>query len=72
MMQRVTKEQFYAIVNPLNVGPAVDVSTLKHRCHVSYWRMLDGTRALIGKSESDAYGIEQTSYFLTREPSGVG
>lgn len=64
-MRSVTKDTFFKTVNPLNVHPRVDVATLKARHHVSYWEMQDGTRAVIGRSESDSHGVDDTRYFLS-------
>lgn len=63
-MKPVTKSEFFKVVGPLNVATRVDVSSFKTRWHVSDWFMLDGMRKLIGRTETDGYGLEPTKFFL--------
>jgi hypothetical protein len=63
-MRQVTKEQFFAVMNPLDVHPRVDATTLRHRWHVSHWE-IQSTRNVIGISKSDSHAIEDAEYFLT-------
>jgi hypothetical protein len=50
-MRQVTKEEFFAVINPLDVHPRVDAISLKSECHVSHWEM-KYTRKLVGVSKS--------------------
>jgi len=64
IMKQVSKEDFFHVINPLNVHPRVDVSSLRQRHHVSIWKMLDGTNKVIGRTESDGWGIDETKFYL--------
>lgn len=50
-MRKVTKEEFFSTMNPLNVHPRVDVTTLRDAKIVSHWEMQDGTRRCMGTSK---------------------
>jgi hypothetical protein len=63
-MRQVTEEEFFRVIGPLNVHPRVDKPSLKQRHHVSTWEMLDGTRRVIGRAESDSHGVEKTKFYL--------
>ena len=62
--RRVSEEEFYKIIGPLDVNPRVDVSTLRERIHVSNWEMAH-TRRVIGVTKTDSYGINETEFYLT-------
>jgi hypothetical protein len=49
-MRQVSKEEFFATMNPLNVHPRVDISTLHDELIVSRWEMQD-TRRVVGTSK---------------------
>jgi hypothetical protein len=49
----VTKEQFFAVINELNVHPR---PTGKYP-YVSQWEMQDGSRALVGVSAESGYTL---------------
>lgn len=66
-MTRVTQEEFFAEVGQRDINPRVDVSTLKNRHHVSDWE--DRERVRVGRSVSDAWGIEPTQFFLADRAS---
>lgn len=57
-----TEAEFFARMNPLNVHPRVDVSTLRGRFHTSYWETPDRRR--LGVSVSDSHSVELTRYSL--------
>jgi len=46
-MRRVTTEQFYAAVGPLNVYPQIQPGPYPY---TSIWKTMDVSRAVIGKS----------------------
>ncbi len=50
-MKQVTKAEFFAVINPLDVHPRVDAISLKQEWHISHWEMKD-TRKLVGMSKS--------------------
>lgn len=58
-MTETTRDAFFARVNPLNVHPT-PVGAFDHtaRSYRSEWRMLDGSRRLIGVSFGDRYWLE--------------
>jgi hypothetical protein len=61
-MTPVSKEDFYLAIGPRDVHPKVDASTLKFRHHVSIWETPQ--RRVVGRSHSDSWGIEPTTYQL--------
>lgn len=63
-MRKVTKEEFFATVGPLNVHPRVDMASLKTREHASTWEDLN-TRRVVGRTVSDSWGIEPIQCFLS-------
>jgi hypothetical protein len=62
----VSEAEFFAVMNPLDVHPRVDVASLRSRYHVSTWEA-QHTRKIVGQSESDSYAIEPTRFFLARD-----
>ena len=46
-MRPVTKEQFYAAIGHLNVHPQIQPGGYPY---TSIWKMLDGSRVVVGKS----------------------
>lgn len=61
-MRQVTKEDFFKVMNPLNVHPRVDASTLRDELIVSRWEMQDNTRRVMGVLKS---GLSKSEYYLT-------
>lgn len=64
-MRQVTYDEFFKVVNPLDVMPSVDESTLRDRVHVSHWK-IQSTRELVGTIKSDSWGIDKSEYFLVK------
>lgn len=62
---QVTKEQFFAVVGPLNVHPRPDVRSFKGRDFVSDWELQDNTRERVGVNVSDFWACLPGAYFLT-------
>ena len=60
MLKRVTKDEFYAHMGPLNVMPQADGTTLRDPLIVSEWR-LQNARALVGISK---VGIKNSEYYI--------
>lgn len=61
-MRAVSKDQFYKAIGNLNVHPTIVTDKYPY---TSEWRMLDGQRALIGKSVGRMDGGSAvTDYFL--------
>ena len=61
-MRMVSQSEFFAVMNPLDVHPRVDVTTLRDRIHVSRWEL--PTREIIGISKTDSHGTGNDEYFL--------
>ena len=66
-MMQVSKEAFFAAMNPLNVHPRPDIPSLKGRYHTTIWEMPD--RRVIGKDTSDSHIVEPTRYWLVNQPA---
>lgn len=54
-MRSVTKSEFYARMNPLNVHPSIPGRWNDATGYVSEWRMQDGSRSLIGVSDAGTH-----------------
>lgn len=52
--KKVSKDAFYAVMNPLDVHPRVQIETLRQSGHVSIWEMRN--RQVVGRSTSHASG----------------
>lgn len=64
-MTQVSSQEFFTKIGPLNVHPRPDVRTFKDRWHTSEWKMRDNTWRVIGRSESDSWGLEETRFYLS-------
>lgn len=67
-MKPATEAEFFARMNPLDVHPRVDVSTLRGRFHTSHWETRE--RVCLGTSVSDSHSVDPTRYSLTASSTG--
>lgn len=64
-MKPVTQAEFFAVINPLDVHPRVDVGSLKDRWHSSQWE-IQSTRRVVGMSKSDSWASQPTEYYIAQ------
>lgn len=65
-MRQVTKQEFFAAINPRDVHPRVDTTTLKGRYHTSSFET--PARVLVGRLVSDSWAVDPSQFFLVEEP----
>lgn len=66
-MQKVTRQEFYNAIRPLDVHPRVDLASLPNEMHVSTWE-LRGSRRVVGISKTSSWGRSQLNeYFIAPE-----
>jgi hypothetical protein len=63
-MREVTREEFFRVINQLDVHPVPDVNTFKERYFKSVWKMQDSTRRVVGETVTDSHQGDPTVYKL--------
>lgn len=62
-MKTVTKDQFYATINPLDISPHITNSYEKRGVgYIQDWKLRSGQ--LVGRTESGDFPFTQPRYFL--------